>query len=833
MQDNTAEKANIVNMGKKVILGLNYDPTIWIATGESRFSTSWKNKKIRWAELLARLRPDKATMTQETQAEYLKLPKSKQDDIKDVGGFVGGTLKSGRRKTDTVEKRTLLTFDLDFAPPDFIETMQLEAPYAWAIYSTHKHKPDAPRMRLIAPLDREVSPEEYEAIMRKVAEGIGLKYFDSTTFQPARLMYWPSYSRDGEYIFEYNDDKPICADKVLAEYPDWTDISYWPICPDEVRIEKKRADKQQDPTKKEGLVGVFCRTYTVPEAIAEFLPDVYHKDDGKEDRYTYTEGSTSGGLVIYDDGLFCYSNHSTDPAHGMDLNAFDLVRIHKFGALDENAKEDTPINRRPSYKAMTELILEDINCIKTSDEERLAKAIEDFDGEEADSSNETTEKAKNPKDWKIKVLKWEKYKDALRIAPTVENLLKIFEYDDYLKGIRLNELSGFIEITTPVPWRKELSEWKGEDDSCLYVYLATHYYPFQRNDINDTLVKVAKERGFNPIKEYLKGLPEWDGISRIETLFIDYLGAEDNEYTREVTKRWMIAAVSRILRPGCKFDYVPVLSGPGGIGKSTLIAKIGGKWFSDSLSFEDMKDKTAAEKIQGTWINEISELKGMRKTELESIKGFISRTDDRYRPSYGKRPENHKRTCVFIGTSNAEDYLKDTTGNRRFWPIDCSGIHTKNAWNLTDEDVDRLWEEVIYYYYNLDDTSLVLSAELEKVAIEMQTRALEHDERLGLVAAYLDRKLPADWSTKSLEDRRDWLGWDGDTDGGSVERDCVTVMEIWAECFRKNPADKRRSDSDDITRILLQLGWKREGRHVKKFPIYGRQGYYIRAVNSD
>ena len=807
-----AAQDNILKMEEKVVLGLQNDPTIWIAEGSSRFSTSWKNKKIRWAELLARLK--NATMTQETQAEYMKMSKPQQDQIKDVGGFVGGTLKSGRRKSDTVEIRSILTFDLDFAPKDFVETMQLEAPYAWAIYSTHKHKADNPRLRLIVPLDRDVNPEEYEAIMRKMAEGIGLEYFDSTTFQPSRLMYWPSYSRDAEYVFEYNDDKLLSADKILAEYPDWRDISYWPVCPDEVRIQKKRLEKQQDPTKKKGPIGTFCRTYTVPEAIAEFLPEVYHKTGDKEDRYTYAAGSTSGGLVIYDDGLFCYSNHSTDPAHGMDLNAFDLVRIHKFGAEDEDVQEGTQTTRLPSYKAMIDLIRTDKNCIRTFDEERHASAADDFAGETADGA---------PREWKLELTRT---KQGL-VEPTIENLLMIYDNDEGLKGIRFNVLSGFIEITSPVPWKKEMTEWKNSDDSCLYTYLATEYNVFKRGDIYDTLVTIAKRRTFHPVREYFDNLPDWDGEPRIETLLVDYLGADDSEYTREVTKRWLIAAVSRILRPGCKFDYIPVLSGPGGIGKSTLIAKLGGKWFSDSLSFEDMKDKTAAEKVQGTWINEISELKGMRKMEVESVKSFISRTEDLYRPSYGKQTERHLRTCVFIGTSNAEDYLKDITGNRRFWPIDCSGDHKKNAWELTDDAVAQLWAEVMFYYDALDDKSLVLDADLAKVATTKQTMALEQDERLGLVAEYLDKKLPANWAEMDLTDRRFWLEG-GEGAEGVDTRESVSIMEIWAECFKMTPAAKKRSDSDDIVRILMQLGWKREGRKTKKLPIYGPQGYYVK-----
>lgn len=800
----------ILKMEDKAVLGLRHNPKVWIAEGKNRFDTNWKNKQVSWSELLGRLK--NATMTQETQAEYLKMTKTQQDQVKDVGGFVGGTLDAGRRKSDTVKLRSLLTFDLDFAPVDFVETMQLEGPYAWAIYSTHKHKPEAPRLRLIIPLDRTVDPEEYEAIMRKVAEGIGLKYFDSTTFQPSRLMYWPSYSRDAEYVFEYNDDELMEADKILAEYPDWHDISYWPICPDEVKVQKRRLEKQQDPTKKKGPVGTFCRTYDVPSAIAEFIPGVYAPCEGKSDRYSYLAGSTSGGLVIYDDGLFCYSNHSTDPAHGQDLNAFDLIRIHKFGHEDEDSPEGTQTTRLPSYKAMIELIRTDKNCIRTFDAERHAEAAEDFDGEEG-----------APREWRLDLTRT---KQGL-VEPTVDNLLMILRKDNGLQGIAFNMLSSFIEITQRVPWKKELSEWTDADDSGLYVYLATEYNTFKRADINDTLVNVAKERAYHPVRDYLRSLPDWDGVPRIETLFIDYLGAEDGAYTREVTKRWMLAAVSRANRPGVKFDYIPVLSGPGGIGKSTLIAKLGGAWFSDSLSFEDMKDKTAAEKIQGIWINEISELKGMRKMEVESVKSFISRTEDIYRASYGRRAERHLRGCVFIGTSNAEDYLKDITGNRRFWPIECSGDHQKNAWDLTEADVAQLWSEVMFYYDALDDKSLVLGAELEAAVTAKQIRALEQDERLGIVQEYLDRKLPANWSTMDITDRRFWLDNPEKGDGGEP-RETVSVMEVWAECFHMNPTAKKRSDSDDIVRILMQLGWTRQGKATRRLPIYGSQTIYKR-----
>lgn len=765
--------------------------------------------------LLGRLK--NATMTQETQAEYLGMSKNQQDQIKDVGGFVGGTLTDGHRKSDTVKTRTLVTFDLDFAPTDFVEQMILNAPYAWAIYSTHKHRPNKPRLRLIAPLDRAVDPDEYEAITRKMADDIGMDYFDSTTFQPSRLMYWPSYSRDAEYVFEYNDGAPVEADKILGTYPDWRDASFWPLCKDEARVKKAKTDKQQDPIKKKGPVGIFCRTYDVPSAIATFLSDVYSPTE-KTDRYTYTHGSTFGGLVVYDDGLFCYSNHGTDPAHGLDLNAFDLVRIHRFGHEDDDVEKDLPATRMPSYKAMLELIRTDKGCIETYDAERRASAADDFGGEETDASAD-------PREWLNRLTR----NKSLEVENTIQNLMLIFENDPGLSGICLNELTGFVEIRKQVPWKAELTDWKNADDGCLYVYLAQTYTSFRRQDIIDVMTQKAIDRKYHPIKQYLAALPEWDGKPRADSIFIDYLGAEDNAYTREVAKRWLLAAVSRIYNPGCKFDYVPVLSGPAGIGKSTLAGKLGGEWFSDSLSLEDMRDKTAAEKVQGIWIMEIGELKGMRKADVESVKSFISRQVDQYRPSYGRTVESHPRNCVCIGTSNAGDYLRDITGNRRFWPVPVSGKSELRPWHMTDDDVKQIWAEVLFYYDAMSERSLELPKDVRKIAEEKQLEALESDERMGLVEEYLARRLPEDWQKKDRGERLLWLSDSKSQDEGTVERETVSVMEIWSECFQEQPAKKKRIDSDDIVRMLMQLGWTKKG--TRQTGCYGKQIVFCRGSN--
>lgn len=801
----------VISISEKIIPGIRTNPKLWISTGASRFETSWQNREIQWSELLARLRSP--TRTQETQAEYLAMPKSQQDKIKDTGGFVGGVLKDGKRKTDTVSLRSMISFDLDLAPTDFVDRMLLEEPVAWCIYSTHKHRPEKPRLRMLIPLSRTVSPEEYEAVSRKLAEEIGLEFFDSTTFQPSRLMYWPSCSRDGQYVFEYHDDDLLDPDQYLAKYDDWRDTSQWPTCPNEVRVQKKRAERQQDPTKKKGPVGVFCRTYTVPEAISAFLPDVYRPTD-KPDRYTYAAGSTFGGLVIYDDNLFCFSNHSTDPAHGLDLNAFDLVRIHLYGSEDDEAKEGTPTTKLPSYKKMLELVDQDEGCRRTSDTERQQELENVFAGETDTCEDDG---------WKNKL-----HINKGVILPDIFNLRLILLRDKNLQGIKYNEFTQTIENAEPAPWENGSGIWKNSDDSGLNMYLSLHYQDFRRQDIQDVLTQVSLSRRFHPVREYFDQLPDWDGVQRAESIFIDYLDAEDNAYVRGVTRKWLLGAVSRIFQPGVKFDWCLTLTGDQGIGKSTLAGKLGGAWFSDSLSFDDMREeKVAGEKLRGEWILEIGELKGLRKTDVESVKSFISRCVDKYRPAYAKRVEQFQRSCVFLGTGNNIDFLKDPTGNRRFWPVHCKRRRNdpkRGAWDITKDEIGQIWAEAKAWYDKGE--TLELSKEVKALAEISQEEATEQDDRAGIVSIYLDTLLPDNWPEMDLDARRLWLS-DTEHQDGTVRRSEVSAMEIWTECFRKSAADKRRSDSDDITRMLRQLGWTGEGVR-KRLPIYGQQRVYER-----
>lgn len=769
-----------------------------IAYGNSRMEKKWKNNEISWEDFCKRVSTTQTTT--ETVDEYRKMSKPQQDAIKDVGGFVAGHLKAGRRKNGTVLCRSMLTLDMDHGSADILDELDMFNSHKMCIYSTHKHTPEAPRLRLIMPLTRDVSEDEYPAVARKVAQEIGMDMFDDTTYQPHRLMYWPSTSSNGEYIYRVMDGDIVDPDYYLGLYDDWRDVSTWPVSSRESEAVKKTASQQADPLTKDGVVGAFCRTYSIRDAIDKFLKDVY-EPSAMEGRYDYIPADSSAGVTIIDD-RFSYSFHATDPACGQLLNAFDVVRVHKF-------PDDDP---KKSFKAMAKFASSDEEVKLLIFKEKQESAAEDFDEEDPDA-------------WKKKL----EYEDkSLQLKNTLRNLTLILENDPNLRDIVFNQHLDGMEIKGDVPWKHPSKFWRDADDAQLISYVDENYGTFSQRNYDIAVAKVTDDRSYHPILEFLQALPEWDKVERVDTLLIDYLGAADNKYVRAVTRKTLCAAACRVLNPGCKFDTMLVLNGSQGIGKSTLIAKLGGEWFSDSLSLNDTKDKTAAEKLQGYWILEIGELAGLRKAEVETLRSFLSRQNDIYRASFGKRTTPHPRQCVFFGTTNAESgYLRDTTGNRRFWPVKTPGGGSKRSWDVTQEDVLQIWAEVMHYVKAGE--KLYLDPEVEALAKAEQREAMESDEREGLVREYLEALLPDNWDDMDTFERRNFLDGTGKADigkKGTIRRTQVCNMEIWCECFGKERSNLKRADSNELSGILVKLGWVRLDRK-ERVANYGPQFIFV------
>lgn len=775
-----------------------------IAVGNSRMDKKWKNREISWEDLCQRV--SSTIRTTETVEEYRKLKKGAQDNIKDVGGFVGGQLREGRRKNGMVLCRSMLTLDMDYGEPGIWDEIDLLHDFRCCVYSTHKHTPEHPRLRMIIPLARDITEEEYPAVARMVAKEIGIDLFDDTTYEACRLMYWPSTSANGEFFYKTKDGPLLDPDAYLAKYADWHDASTWPVSSRQSEAVRRSITQQADPLEKPGIVGAFCRAYTIEEAIEAFLSDVY-EPSSMNGRYDYIPADSAAGVVVYD-GKFAYSHHATDPVCGKLLNAFDLVRLHKFRELDENVGLDTPPGKMPSFQAMSDLALGDDKVKAVFAGERIAQAAAEFSDEDWQNGLELDKSG--------------------HVKNTLRNLTLILENDPNLKGVVFNQLLDGMEIKGEVPWNHPSKFWRDADDAQLISYVDAHYGTFSARNYDIAVTKVADDRAYHPIREFIESLPEWDKAPRVDTLLVDYLGASDTAYVRAVTRKTLCAAISRVLRPGCKFDSMLVLNGPQGVGKSTLIAKLAGEWFSDSLNLGDTKDKTAAEKLQGYWILEIGELAGLKKAEVETLRSFLSRQNDIYRAAFGKRATPHLRQCVFFGTTNAESgYLRDTTGNRRFWPVKTPGNGKKQSWNLTHEEILQIWAEALVYVRQGE--KLYLSAEMDALAKDEQREAMESDEREGLVREYLDTLLPERWAEMDLFERRNFLSgsdFGGLQEKGTVRRTSVSNMEIWCECFGKERANLRRTDSNELTGILARLGWKRADNKVR-IPLYGPQYVFV------
>jgi predicted P-loop ATPase len=882
-----------------------------IATGKSRKETRWRNTEITWGDLATRL--SQTHRTHETVAEYAKLPKPQQDAIKDIGGFVGGLLSGGRRKAGSVVHRQLLTLDLDNAAPGTWDAFTMLYDNAALVYSTHKHTPAKPRLRLVMPLARTVTPEEYEALGRRVAADLGIDMFDHTGYQPYRLMYWPSTSKDGVYEYHAQDGEWLDPDAVLARYRDWRDSSTWPTGEQESVVVLQTMRLAGDPTEKPGVVGAWCRTYDIHEAL-ELLSDIYAPTDTGDGRWSYLGGTTAGGVVTYED-KWAYSHHGTDPAGGKLLNAFDLVRVHLYGHLDDKADKTTDVHKLPSYAAMVEQATKDAEVRRLLGQERLQAAMEDFEEETRsgysdgaaggrgvpvdtlldelthgplDGADVVTPADPDDSDWLTQL----DVDSKGGYRPTVDNLRLILEHDPRLSGrLVYNELEHRELVVRDLPWRRvtRLSQgWTDKDDSALRGYIEKVYDISSAAKLSDALNVVLMKHAYHPVRRYLErvgGLTGgggqsgiggaegragergvWDGVARVDTLLVRYLGAEDSPYVRAVTRKTLCAAVARAMRPGVKFDHVLTLTGAEGIGKSTLARRLGGPWFSDN--FSTVIGKESYEQLSGVWIMEMCEMAGLKKAEVEHIKHFISKQDDRLRVAFGKRTETFPRQCIFIASTNDPEPLREGNGNRRFWVVPVgSGIDGRGREDLLREqtalrdqgEIDQIWSEAVWYWRQGE--VLALQGDMEEAAREIQASHTSSDARMGAVLDYLDMPLPEawwEWGTGEraayVRDMRELAGeltgqsalglvaadsvgggvgpegsrQDGGVAVKGVVRTKVCAAEIYCEVLGGRLEEMDKRVTREINQIIDKIpGWRKMER-VHRANLYGIQRGYER-----
>lgn len=855
---------------KKIVTARHFT----VALADRRDSKKWTNTEITWDAIVERC--SNPIITCETTEEYFtwkrsedRKLKAKADRAKDVGGFVGGSSVDGSRQKTSINPRSLITLDLDYVGAMYADVDRMlndlegALTCTWFVYSTHSHTPGNPRLRLVIPLAEDIPADEYEPIARKIAEDVGMEMFDPTTFQINRLMYWSSCSCDAKdnFVFHLNAGAYwLDPQRILDRYGTngeigmWRDASQWPTHPDDVGItELGEKDPPQPPTDKYGPVGTFCRAVDplggVRYVIETLLAGKY--EPAENGRYNWLAGTGVNGLAVLSDkdgrpDQFVRAYDATDPLNDGHLkNAFDILRTHMFGDLDVNVKEETPPEKYPSYKAAVKYI-KDLEIYKEQRLEDKTAEMKDRFGIDYDGSvevpdvvvepiketeepvqKEKTKKSKKKKNWASQLL----FTNNGDLAKCDTNLYLIVENDPALVGhIRRNSFSGRTEKFGGLPWDAEDGTWKNSDTKELGVYITKEYQvDFSDSSLGRAKTHIENKNSYHPLLDYFDSIV-WDGIPRAETIVIDYLNADDTPYTRAVTRKWLLGAVMRVLHPGIKFDNCLSLTGDQGIGKSTLAAKLGGDYFSDALTFDDMRDKkTAGEKLKGAWILEIGEMKGLRKTDVESVKSFLSQREDNYRPAYGADTETYPRSCVFIGTGNNSDFLTDPSGNRRFWPVRCkrtTGDSGPHAWDITDETRDQIWAEVLNWAAT--DESLELPNEVRSELAEKQRAATVQDARIGVVTEYLAQPIPLDWHDRSIDDRILWFDNNGAEghDEPVMDRDFVNAMEIWCVCFKKQRGDLHTKDSREIGDMLAQCGYtkgekRRDGKDIgPQYPYY-------------
>ncbi len=525
------------------------------------------------------------------------------------------------------------------------------------------------------------------------------------------------------------------------------------------------------------------------------------------------------------EGKWLYSFHATDPASRLLCNSFDLVRIHKFKELDDEAKDGTPASRLPSYLAMCKFAMEDKKVRAEFENEQLEKARKEF-GETtitvSGPENQKREEKLSDGSWRMKLTR---SSNTGLIDRTINNALLILENAEEFKGkVVFDRFSNRFLIKEALPWGRKDEHypklWSDNDDAELRGHFEKYYEGFKGVAIiNDALTILKNRMSTNVARDYFESL-SWDGKPRLDTLIIDYLGAEDNEYTRQTIRKALTAVVARaITEISIKFDNMIILTGKQGIGKSTLLSKLAGEWFTDNIV--DFNSKDTLLLLQNCIIAEVPELQGFNKADSNRLKQFLGQKTDKYRAPYERREEEHPRHCVFFGTTNDDEFLRDSTGNRRYWPIQV-GINktTKNVFIDLEKERDQIWAEAVTRFRIGEP--LYLIGDVLKEAEKEQSARLIIDPWESIIQEYLSRKIPQDWFDRSIEQQKNYWLFNSDDNVDLVERDRICTSEILTICLNIEP--KRQTSVDrkriiDVLKNCRTLSFKKNVRFGKSYGI--------------
>lgn len=761
--------------------------TLPVAYGRGKNVRHWKPATVTWAELIL----------------WMGTPASK----KDTEGYVLGTIvpttrvhKPGEapcleihRVKEGIESRCALTIDVDHPEADWLERMK-KFPSLALMHTTFSSAPDASRYRLIIPLDRPVAPDEYITATKSMMQKLGpLEQFDPKSWEPQQFMYKPA-AQQADWFLWYEYEGPVVkADDLLETFEKSLALRPMPT----------PSRTKRNPFEIDGVVGAFNRAYEDWDLLIEEYELPYSKVD--ESRYHLHGAKSEAGMgPVQGVAGLMYSHHAHDPAFGKTCSAFDLVRLHKYGDLDEAAKPQTPISNLPSHVAMLDLATTD---------HRVTAQLVGLDFDEVMDDDILT-----PDAWKLDLNRNRNGK----IVDSSDNWITVRDNDAVFGCLYFNDLTMSIEADCDLPWRvvndtnrvfRDTDYWE------VLYHIERQYGTRMAKGYLDSLVETAAaSRKRNPVADYLTELT-WDGERRVEECLP---GVEPTDFTRLVARKCMVAAVARMLDPGCKWDHTLVLFGPEGLGKSWWVDKMSRGW-SSPLGKLDNKDTLLV--MQRSWILLSDEGYSMRKADQDVLKDFLTRTNDVFRMPFEKETLLHPRHSVIWSTTNDEIFLRNQEGNRRFLIVKCAGQVDFDK--ITDHYVDQVWAEAVHLYRQ-GELLYLLQDESGK-AFEERIKFTEEDALAGIVEEYLNRLVPGDWETMSVEKRQQWIfdRASGFVADGTEQILRVCSTQIWVEALGRRIGDHRRADLLEITNVLKKLeGWDNVG--VRKLRGYGAQVTFIR-----
>ena len=729
--------------------------TFVVADGVGKGLGRIKNVRRSWRKMKAKL-SEPLVDTSVTFAQYEALD---QDDKlvkkRAPGSWTPSRYKSNRRAIADLREKTLIVYDLDYITHEQLDDIRLGlAPisrWAWFMHTTRSHTPESPRARMVLPVSRPMGPDEAHAVFRLLAQELaedpeeGIEVPDLVSFRGNQTMFWPSISKDQDFWTDENVAPILDVDEILEANPGWEDFNNLPYQADENSRGITDPNKRmEDPYKKQEPIGAFCRNYTVQEVIENWLTDIYAPGDSEsEQRYTYLLGTGSNGAVVYEDGKFLHSNHGSDPVET--VNAFDLLRLHKFGHLDADAHHNTQPGNMPSFKAAIEFARNDERVIEDmfgghdatlddleddEDEDNEGEGEErDRDSDDEDDSDddlgsrlddlEDEDEGDDDQPKKESSHAW--MKDLRRKANgDLENSLNNTSLI-VMNDRRIRDSVGYNEFTHDPVCLKQIRapkislaskpvskrdrrlgrRWEDGDDISIQMILAGnaerggYECDMDRNKVESAVLAAGMQNPIHPVKTFIEDChAKWCKKGRptgaLDAWVPEYLGCPDTPFHRQAGRMLLIAAVARIYEPGCKFDVMPVIEGPTGSRKSSFWAKLFGGFVSELDCDLDKTDRVI-EKLRGNWAVEMAEMAAAKKADSNMLKMRLSTASDTHRLAYAKREMEFPRQSIWVGTSNEDDYLTDPTSNRRFWvfrsplnrfnPIDTDKLE-KNLWRL-------------------------------------------------------------------------------------------------------------------------------------------------------